>query len=213
MGGGIKRSQEESKVVAQGIFSAVWPGKFPRTSCFAMAGKKWRRWMLTGKNGLAWVRWGAGARRDRKTREKEGWMIEKDMFWDAWPRRQKTGSGQGCLVVIREDHGEVWSGSKGRAEHIWHKWATGRQKNKQRCKKKSKIMGSTECQVVEKNRKIQTREMSTKKGEGKQKHHETNCFTRNNKYFKSKLQKEANWEGIKAIKTRRRHREELAKSK
>ena len=81
--GDIKRSQEESKMVTQGIFSALWPGKFPRTSCFAMADKKWRRCMLTGKNGLAWVRWGAGARRDRKTREKEGWMIEKDMFWDA----------------------------------------------------------------------------------------------------------------------------------
>ena len=39
--------------------------------------------MLAGKNGLAWVRRGAGARRDRKTSEIEGSMVEKDMFCDA----------------------------------------------------------------------------------------------------------------------------------
>ena len=50
--------------------------------------------MLAGKNGLAWVRWGAGARRDRKTRETEGLMIEKDIFWDACQGDKKQEVGR-----------------------------------------------------------------------------------------------------------------------
>ena len=50
--------------------------------------------MLTGKNGFAWVRWGAGARRDRKTRETEGLMIDKDMFWDVCQGDQKQEVGR-----------------------------------------------------------------------------------------------------------------------
>ena len=33
--GDIKTSQEEPKMVVQGIFSAIWPEKFPRTSRFS----------------------------------------------------------------------------------------------------------------------------------------------------------------------------------
>ena len=59
-----------------------------------MTGKKWRRWILAGKNGLTWVRWGVGARRDRKTRETEGLMIDKDMFWDVCQGDQKQEVGR-----------------------------------------------------------------------------------------------------------------------
>ena len=68
------------KMVVQSIFSALWPGKFPRTSCCAMTGEKWRGWVLAGINGFVWVGRGAGARAERKTREKEGLILEKDMF-------------------------------------------------------------------------------------------------------------------------------------
>ena len=41
--------------------------------------------------------------------------------------------------------------------------SNGKAKKQTTVQKTSKIMGSTECKVVAKNRKIQTREMSTKK--------------------------------------------------
>ena len=45
--------------------------------------------------------------------------------------------------------------------------SNGKAKKQTMTPKKSKIMGSTECKVIEKTDKMQTREMSTKKGGGK----------------------------------------------
>ena len=78
--GDTKAMHAGPKMVVQGIFSALWPGKFPRTSCCAMTGEKWCGWVLAGINGFIWVGRGAGARTERKTTEKESLAVGKDMF-------------------------------------------------------------------------------------------------------------------------------------
>ncbi len=35
--------------------AALWPGNFPRTSCFERLGNKCHRWVHMGANGFAWV--------------------------------------------------------------------------------------------------------------------------------------------------------------
>ena len=47
-GGGMETRQEEAKMNLQGIFQWLWPGKFPRTSCFCEFGKKWCEWVQMG---------------------------------------------------------------------------------------------------------------------------------------------------------------------
>ena len=47
-----KKANEETKVVMYSIFLVLWPGKFPRTSCFLMSDKK-VVWM--GAGGYKWV--------------------------------------------------------------------------------------------------------------------------------------------------------------
>ena len=54
--------------------------------------------------------------------------------------------------------------------------SNGKAKKQTMTSKKSKIMGSTECKVIEKPGKMQTREMSIKKGGGKAKTSQNELF-------------------------------------
>ena len=52
----------------------IWPGKFPRTSCFGVFDKKWCGWVQMDKKRFAWVRMDQEARRIGKTRGKDPQM-------------------------------------------------------------------------------------------------------------------------------------------
>ena len=69
-----------TKMVVQALIRAVWPGKFPRTSCFAKKRQKGHGRLRMGKHGFTWVQWGVFARGDRKTRENEATICAQDMF-------------------------------------------------------------------------------------------------------------------------------------
>ena len=85
--GGHKNKPRIVKNGRAGYIFGPMAGEISPNIMFCHGRQKMAQMDVGGKNGLAWVRQGAGARRDRKTREKKGWMIEKDMFWDAWLRR------------------------------------------------------------------------------------------------------------------------------
>ena len=60
--GDIKTSQEEQKMVVQGIFPAIWSEKFPLTSRFSGSGAYEFSWVWGDTYGFFWMHWGAGTR-------------------------------------------------------------------------------------------------------------------------------------------------------
>ena len=89
-----KQGKRRAFSVSQARNWVVWPGKFPRTSCFGQFGKKWYGWVQMVVYRFRWVRMNAWARREAKTRQKEPQMGEQGMFYDVCTQCKKTGSGR-----------------------------------------------------------------------------------------------------------------------
>ena len=75
-----KQGKRRAFRVSQARNWVVWPGKFPRTSCFGEFAKKWCGWVQMGVYRFRWVRMDAWARGEAKTRQKEPQMDKQDMF-------------------------------------------------------------------------------------------------------------------------------------
>ncbi|MAA69220.1 MAG: hypothetical protein CL915_10775 [Deltaproteobacteria bacterium] len=50
--GAQKQGKKGTFRAKQALIWALWPGKFPRTSCFVMV---WRIWVCMGVGGCIWV--------------------------------------------------------------------------------------------------------------------------------------------------------------
>ena len=81
--------------VSQTRIWVLWPGKFPRTSCFDEFVKKWYEWVQIGTEWFRGLRMNAWARREAKTRQKEPQMGEQGMFCDVCTQWQKAECVQG----------------------------------------------------------------------------------------------------------------------
>ena len=81
--------------VAQVRIWVLWPGKFPRTSCFWRFGEKCKKRVRMGADRLGWVQYGVRTRGGAKTRKKEQKTGEQDMFLDVYTQRENTVSRQG----------------------------------------------------------------------------------------------------------------------
>ena len=62
-----KQGKQGTFMVSQARIWDLWPGKFPRTSCFGRVGKKWYGGVKMGANRFVWVRMNVWARREAKT--------------------------------------------------------------------------------------------------------------------------------------------------
>ena len=92
----------------QTLISALWPGKFPRTSCFWWYGLYGFLWVWEGVYGFLWVHWGSGTRAERKTTEKEAKMIVSCSIFDACQGEKKQEVGRdGCGGQIGSCGGKV----------------------------------------------------------------------------------------------------------
>ena len=78
--GDTKTMYSETKTLVQSLIRALWPGKFPRTSCFTKQKQKWNGRLRMGKHGFAWMRWDVFALGDRKKRGNEAKIRDQDMF-------------------------------------------------------------------------------------------------------------------------------------
>ena len=90
-----KQGTQAEFMVTQARICVLWPGKFPRTSCFCNFGKKWCEWVQIGAYWFGWLRIDAWTQGGAKTRQKESQMGEQGMFSDECTQCKKTGSGQG----------------------------------------------------------------------------------------------------------------------
>ena len=81
---GVQETQKQdnwgSSRVSQTRIWVLWPGKFPRTSCFGGFVKKWFGWVQMGTERFRWAQMDVLTRRGAKTRKKEPQMGEQDMF-------------------------------------------------------------------------------------------------------------------------------------
>ena len=71
----------ETKMVVQTQIWALWPGKFPRTSCFEQNKQKGHGRLRMGAHGFTWVQWSVFARGDWKTRGDEAKIGGHCMFY------------------------------------------------------------------------------------------------------------------------------------
>ena len=69
-------------VSKEGIW-VLWPGKFPRTSCFGKIRKNMYESLQMGLYGLVWVRVNKCTQRGAKTSQKEEQIRDQDMFFRA----------------------------------------------------------------------------------------------------------------------------------
>ena len=85
----------ETKMVVQALIRALWPGKFPQTSCFAKKKQKGHGRLRMGAHGFAWVQWGVFARGDRKTRENEAKIGKTGHVFQRMSTAKKADRHQG----------------------------------------------------------------------------------------------------------------------
>ena len=89
--GATETTHKHAKMVMQPLIRAVWPGKFPQTSCFAKKNSKWDiqecRWVQMGFYGRFRVYFDGGAGKRGETRRK---LTLRDIF----VRYNKGGGGE-----------------------------------------------------------------------------------------------------------------------
>ena len=117
-------------MIIQALIWALWPGKFPRTSCFWGYDTYRFVWVWEGAYGFLWKHWGAGTRVERKNnlkRSKSGrvslilWCMsgrKKPGSWQGWLRwsdriiwgkyRQKKGCGAIWCVYSKRSDGKIY---------------------------------------------------------------------------------------------------------
>ena len=78
-----KQGKKGVLLVSQTKIWVLWPGKFPRTSCFGVFGKKWCGWLQMGAKRFRWVRMDPYAKREARTSKKEPQISEKWTYCEA----------------------------------------------------------------------------------------------------------------------------------
>ena len=73
----------------------IWPGKIPRTSCFAKKQKNMHGALRMGAHGLVWMRVDAFIRREAKMRQKEEQMGEQGVFYNVCQRSKNKKVSKG----------------------------------------------------------------------------------------------------------------------
>ena len=109
-----KQHKQSQKWPYRALFWRYGRGKFPRTSCFAMPIKKWRGWVLAGKNGLVCMRWDVFAVGDRKKRGNEAKIRDQGMFCRGG-REQQNSMQLAGVVRWRK---RIFGGKKDRATGV-----------------------------------------------------------------------------------------------
>jgi len=71
VGGHKNKASRDINVCAGYNFIALWPEKFPRSSCFAKIQKNMHGELQTGENGRAWVRTDACTGGESKNKNKK----------------------------------------------------------------------------------------------------------------------------------------------
>ena len=89
-----KTRQAETKMTVHDIVLALWPGKFPRTSCFLRSGVKSHKYTQMGSYGL---RMGVMGRMD-----KGGAQNKAKRDTNVWARHILE-----CIMVMTQKHSEL----------------------------------------------------------------------------------------------------------
>ena len=89
-----KQGKQRQKILEKGIFTALWPGKFPRTSCFLLFGGNPRICTQMDIYACRWMHLDIRARAERKTIEKEAQMMFSCSFCDACRGGEKQEVGR-----------------------------------------------------------------------------------------------------------------------
>ena len=127
---------------SQDIFWDLWPGIFPRTSCFGVFAKK-MVWM--GADGWKPDSMGAYETGDKEERKNKGKRApngrEGDILW-SMHTVQRTTNVVTMGIVFGDGHSEKFGYNKGCAAGDKCVYANRMQQNNQRCQKKRKRVNS-----------------------------------------------------------------------
>ena len=91
-GGAQKQCMQRTKLVVQALIWALWPGKFPQTSCLQKYKSKEHGRLRMGTHGFVWVQWGVFARggRGQENKGKRGRIRWSGHVLQVCPRTTKT---------------------------------------------------------------------------------------------------------------------------
>ena len=112
---GVPKARETQKEVKQGSFGvlqdriwSLWPGKFPRTSCFWVFDKKWCRWVQVHTERFGWVRTDVGARGEALNKGKRSPNGLTGDVLRCMHTMQKSMKWSAMTMLVRGYHLEEW---------------------------------------------------------------------------------------------------------